>query len=250
MKTIYKILLITIVFAVCSSFYLVPSPLVKSKGKLSLSFEHLVGNQSLVLNNQLYRNIQGEKFTVSKLNYYISNIQLKQANGKVWKQRQSYYLIKANEPKSQHITISRIPIGKYTEVSFMIGVDKKRNNSGIQSGALDPANGMFWTWNTGYVFLKLEGKVFQQVSNEHQKFMYHCGGFKTHNNIKQKTFILGKNQLDITHSKPASLRLKVDIQKVFSGKHTISIHKNTRLMSPARTAGIADNYQQTFTLIN
>jgi hypothetical protein len=44
-----------------------------------------------------------------------------------------------------------------TGIRFLLGVDSARNVSGIQTGALDPARGMFWTWNSGYVMAKIEG---------------------------------------------------------------------------------------------
>ena len=231
---------------ICASFY--PK---KGQNNFQIQFTHLVGNQPLVLGNTKYTNMYGEKFTVSKFNYYISNIRLKKANGSWWKQPNSYYLVQSNKPASQKITIPNVPKGTYNEISFLIGVDEKRNTSGAQEGALDPANGMFWSWNTGYVFLKLEGNtmVNQGGKTITQKFLFHCGGFNfKHNNIKKKRLNLRRLPLKVGTGQVVPLKIKVDIQKFFGGVKPVQIRRNLRLMSPARAAKVADNYNQTFTL--
>lgn len=55
-------------------------------------------------------------------------------------------------------------------IKFTIGLPDTVLQSGIGEGVLDPLNGMFWTWQTGYVFVKCEA-VFNQ-----QKYSYHIGG--------------------------------------------------------------------------
>lgn len=249
MQTLYRFLGITMITIFCSSY---GSYSPKPKGKLILNFKHVVGKQLLQLTDTYYTNIHGEKFNVSKFNYYISNIRLKRSNGKTWKQRNSYYLIQSSQPQSQTITLTDIPTGEYTEISFLIGVDEKRNSSGAQEGALDPANGMFWSWNTGYIFLKIEGNTLinKQGTQSSQKFMYHCGGFEgIYNNIRPKHLSLRGNSLKIQANNPSKVGVKVDIQKFFSGAKNVKIHKNPRLMSPARASKVVNNYSQTFSLL-
>ncbi|HAS42343.1 MAG TPA: hypothetical protein DCS93_17835 [Microscillaceae bacterium] len=244
MKNLIKISLV-ILLGICTSFY--PKSVQK---QLKIHFKHLVGNQPLVLNNTYYTNIHGEKFNVTKFNYYISNIRLKKANGRWWKQPNSYYLVQSSKPASQVLTIPNIPQGVYKEISFLIGVDKKRNTSGVQEGALDPANDMFWSWNTGYVFLKLEGQTLLPDGQKTKGFRFHSGGFNfKFNNIKQKTLNLQDAPLNVGATSAAKLQVKVDLQKFFGGVKPVKIHQNYSLMSPARVAKVADNYSQTFTQV-
>jgi hypothetical protein len=56
------------------------------------------------------------------------------------------------------------------EIAFTIGLPDSVLQNGIGEGVLDPLNGMFWTWQTGYVFVKCEASVHQQ------KYSYHIGG--------------------------------------------------------------------------
>lgn len=77
---------------------------------------------------------------------------------------------------------------QYDSITFLIGVDSLHNVSGAQTGALDPVNDMFWTWNSGYVMAKLEGNS-SSSPQMNQKFEYHIGGYSgKHNVVKKLSF--------------------------------------------------------------
>ena len=156
-----------------------PEPIPDTVGPLTLEFEHVVGNDALALNPQQYTNANGDQFQVTTFKYYISNIVLIKADGSTFKQPESYYLIDQEQPNSKLITLENVPSGEYTGLTFTVGVDSTRNVSGAQTGALDPTQGMFWSWNTGYIFLKLEG---YSPQSEKGGLTFHIGGFKTPNN--------------------------------------------------------------------
>ena len=63
----------------------------------------------------------------------------------------------------------------------------KDPGSGANGGDLDPAKGMYWAWNSGYINVKLEGKKYLE-NGEESVFEYHIGGylapFATARNIK------------------------------------------------------------------
>ena len=111
----------------------------------------------------------------------MSNISLSNDDGSTtYEFPNSYYLVDATNAASLNIDLEDVPNGDYTKVNFMIGVDSTRNVSGAQEGALDVANGMFWSWNMGYIFMKMEGTVQDSID-----FRYHIGGFNWNaNNIK------------------------------------------------------------------
>jgi pyruvate/2-oxoglutarate dehydrogenase complex dihydrolipoamide acyltransferase (E2) component len=75
----------------------------------------------------------------------------------------------------------KVPVGTYTAIEYTIGVDSTRNVSGAQTGALAPSNGMFWSWLTGYIFIKAEGTS-PESGASNGEFKYHIGGFKNENN--------------------------------------------------------------------
>lgn len=156
-----------------------PTPAPETKGSMHIKFDHVWGpaQEGFDLNTQLTHPASGEELTFTKLRYYISNISMQNANGSTWTQAESYHIIDAEHLAGGEVALDLfdIPSGSYTSISYMIGVDSLRNVSGVQSGALDPAEGMFWSWNTGYIFIKAEG---ESNAAENGSFTYHLGGFE------------------------------------------------------------------------
>jgi len=127
-----------------------------SNGLLTFSIAHVFGNQAIAFDTTQYQTIT-DTIKISELNYYVTNVTLTtEANTKV--NLKNYDLVSYNPNQPTNIIVSGIPAGKYKSVTFLVGVDSVRNSSGLQTGALDPANGMFWTWNTGYIFFKVRGR--------------------------------------------------------------------------------------------
>jgi len=147
-------------------------------GTLKISFINTANGKPIVLRDSLYSNYFGEQYSISKLKYYISNIALYGA-GKEHKMG-GYYLMNAATDENS-FEISMEP-GNYNKIQFLLGVDSIRNCSGAQTGALDPMNDMFWTWNSGYVMLKLEGNSPASTSDLN-RIEHHVGGYKGSNNV-------------------------------------------------------------------
>jgi hypothetical protein len=208
---------------------------------ISILFDHKIGTKHFSPDSS-YTNDFGETFTVNRFKYYISHIQWKnQTTGKTYIVPDSYYLIDESEPVSKQIDL-KIPQGTYTSVSFIVGVDSLKNVSGAQDGVLDPINGMFWTWQTGYIMAKLEGT--SPVSKlPRKRFEFHIGGFKGAYNVLHPVTIPLKDPVMVKAGKPDSLYISVDINKWFSGKHQLPLSANTAVMTPGKLAQqYAENY--------
>lgn len=135
-----------------------------TKESWQLSFEHVVGKAPLQLGSTTYTNADAETFIVSTLNYYVTNIRLQRKDGSeyVIPQDSRYFLVRASDPATPLITLRRVPVGAYSGVSYLLGVDSLRNTLGVdrRKGVLDPGGhqgGMYWDWNSGYIHFKLEG---------------------------------------------------------------------------------------------
>lgn len=213
------------------------------KGAMNIEFENLVNSLPLVLNTQTYANTNGDNYQISTFKYYISNIFLTKTDGSTYKIPESYLLIDAAKPESLINSFSNIPVGDYTNISFTIGVDKERNLAGAQTGALDPVMGMFWTWNSGYIFVKLEGNSPQSTA-ANNKLTFHIGGIVDPNNTI-RTFsanINANNPLRIRVDKKPQIHFKTNINALFSGKSTIRFATLNTTMGGANSVIIADNY--------
>ncbi|MBX3253226.1 MAG: hypothetical protein KF862_03710 [Chitinophagaceae bacterium] len=219
----------------------------KNSGTIALQIEHIAGNSRLELDS-LYQNNLGESFSVRKFRYYISNMQLEDAVSKksYWVKDQ-YFLVDEANPASKMITLP-IPAGSYRSVSFLLGVDSIKNVSGAQTGALDPLNDMFWTWRSGYVMAKLEGR--SPVSGlPHRMFEYHIGGFNGTYNVLQRIQLNFGETLMIAAGKKATVNINADINAWFSAVHPLSIAQHPACTSEGALAKqYAENYSHMFSI--
>lgn len=229
---------------------------------LSVEFDNIVGGTNLYLNSAIYRNAAGEDYTVSLLQYYVSNFKFYKADGTEYivPQDSSYFLIKESEPDTRFATFY-VPEGDYTKLVFILGVDSLRSTMDIdrRTGVLDPSGGMdegmYWGWNSGYIFFKFEGlSDAAPIDGSGQpKFRYHIGGFggysaPTINNIKEITIDLTTaGEARVRKDRSSNIHLMVDIGKVLSGVNTISIAENPTVMFSEFSTTIADNYIDMFT---
>lgn len=232
--------------------------------KLTLELNHVVGNKPLKLQDELYTNEAGEKFNITSFNYFISNIKLHEKDGKEYiiPQDSSYFLIKENDPASKKINLN-IPEGKYTAVTFTIGVDSLRSTMDIsrRTGALDISggmvDGMYWTWNSGYIFMKFEGDCEQAAIDRtgKRKFRYHIGGFGGYNkpsinNIRTVKIDLSKNGLiKAKENTNSRVLIEVNALQVFNGRTKVSIAKNSAVMFGDVSKQISENYTEMFSHI-
>jgi hypothetical protein len=221
-------------------------PSQPTNGKLKIAFNNMYGNSNLILNTTNYIN-NSDTFKVSMFNYYVSNVKLTATDNSVYNETESYHLIKADVANSLSFDLNEVPIKDYKSISFVIGVDSLRNVSGAQTGALDPANGHFWTWSSGYIMAKLEGTS-PQSTDPAKKIMFHIGGYKgTYNALKIVNLNFPTNA-NVTSTKIPQVNFKTDLQTWFS-PNLISF-TNTPIvhMTGATSKQIADNYANMFSV--
>ncbi|MFN8414851.1 MAG: MbnP family protein [Cytophagaceae bacterium] len=254
MKNILILSISLILFSACKNNNNDPVPAQQETyGSAVLKFEHTFNDEEFILNSSSYYKTSSEDsliFTTFK--FYISNIQFKKSDGTIWKQKNGYYLIDYSTASEGivSITVDSIPSGDYTDVTYTIGVDSTSNVSGAQSGALDPINGMFWSWNTGYIFLKAEG-TYQNVTNG--DFQYHIGGFKNSNStnaLQSKSFNSGLVPIMINPKSSPQIHFAVDVKKLFDGGTiTLKASDTPTMMMPGSTSvNISKNYATMFSL--
>ena len=205
-----------------------------------------MGN-AILQSDSTYKNALGQDFTIANFKYYIGNICLKKADGKTYT-TQEYFLINEHEEDSKQITLNDIPEGNYISIEFIIGVDSLHNCSGLQQGSLDPTNGMFWAWNTGYVFLKLDGQSPSSKSFGNV-FEYHIGGYKQPTNSIRKISLNFKGDKIVSAVTPLSLLIKADVLEVLKTPTIIDFSKLPSVTDTRNAAIIANNYVDMFSLL-
>ena len=213
-------------------------------GQISLSLAHEVAGQPLVLNTQTYTSPGNQEYTISDFKYYISNIKLYSPDLLPWEEGESYHFVNQLAPESKSIILTNIEPGTYDSLIFAIGIDNNRNHTGAQTGALDPANGMLWDWNTGYKFLQLEGKS-PSSPQQNQSLVYHIGRDQNYRLVR----IGFAEPIEIREGSFHSAILKVDINRIFgTADAPILFNEVHTVMGLGNSEILANNYSKMFSL--
>lgn len=228
-----------------------PDPIVTPEattGEFGVEISNYAGDSLLVLDTKQYQTGTGDKFTVSKFNYYISNVKFKKSDGTYFSEPESYHLVYADANGGRHFHIEDVPAGGYTAITFLIGVDSARNTAGAQTGALDPAKAMFWDWNQGYIMAKLEGKSPNSGASD-STLRYHIGGFSGANSALRTVTLTFPFTVTLKGGAESTIPIKADVMKWFT-PNTINMATTHTIMMPSATSKkIADNYANMFSLL-
>ena len=226
------------------------------KSGLSVEFDNIAGSSDLKLDTGTYTNAVREKFTVTKLRYYVSNFELTSMDGNIYTvpQDSCYFLIDESDPFS-HQPLLNVPEGEYKTVSFILGVDSLRSTMDFSKrrGVLDPSStggDMYWGENSGYIFFNMEGK--STASGLMGEYEYHIGGYggkssPTVNNIKKISLDLtARGTPKVKTGLEPNIHLMVDILNVFNGPTNVSIAATPSVMLDDYSKIISNNYTAMF----
>lgn len=127
------------------------------------------GSKKICADPEHYMEADSNSIGLKQLKFYISAIKLEDAQGSTWREKDSYHLVEIGAINEVDLAIPSnfIPVN----CEFNVGIDSMTNVSGSQTGDLDPMKGMYWTWQSGYINVKLEG-IFKG-----KEFEYHLGGY-------------------------------------------------------------------------
>lgn len=183
-----------------------------------LDFQFTWGNQN-VENNQKYYFNEKDWIEFSELKIYLSNYSLSKSNGGI--------ILKLvdlidNENADSKVILDSVNINYFETLTFQFGLDSIINTSGILDGDLDPINGMYWAWNSGYIHLKMVGKS-SLVPSTKNEFEFHLGGYRKPN----------ETYFDVTLPIKGNT-LKFNLKPLFLNH--IDFNKTTQIMIPGVNA--------------
>lgn len=217
---------------------------------ITIQFKAVVDDDPLVLNNT-YTNFWGEDYSVSAFKFYIAQVKLINTDSGTSYDlnKDEYFLVNFADNNSTQLKLKAVPY-TYNRISFLLGVDSIRNVSGAQTGALDPAKGMFWTWNSGYIMAKLEGH--SALSNQpNNVFEYHIGGFSGADNVLKRVTLLFPSGQDVSlHAgKSSEFTITANANAWFFNPNDLQISSTPVVTTPGPLARqIAENYVKMFTV--
>src|SRR5690349_16211937 len=104
LTSITLLLCCSIFFAACKK----DSDMTPVTGKVKLEFFNNAGAGSLNLHNQWYINANGDSFTVSRFDYYITNVVLT-GGSKTYTEANSYHLLLASDNTTLSFDMADVP---------------------------------------------------------------------------------------------------------------------------------------------
>jgi hypothetical protein len=210
-------------------------------GTVTLELSHFWDDSVFQLNEIFVNPETADTFNFQTFNYYISNIQLKNAAGNWITVPNSYYLINLSDISTTSMTLKNVPKGEYTAISILFGIDSLHNISGAQEGVLSPINGMFWSWNSGYIMLKMEGITPNSTTGS---FSFHLAGFEGTNSIVHRKEISFNSEKAVVSNTSPKVSLSINTDQIWKESPSIStiyfvesVGKDSKEMSKAFTNG-------------
>jgi hypothetical protein len=197
---------------------------VSCRSQIRMQFALQYDGQELQTEKQFYSREISDSIVIDVFRFYISNICLLKNDSIVWKEAESYHLVDAADKNSYDWFIDAAPNIGFDRISFLLGIDSTRNVSGVFSGALDPLKGMFWSWQSGYIDFKLEGRSPLCDTRKHS-FQFHLGGYRSPYISAQTISLRIKN--------PALIQVNCELRKFLAG---IDLSKQNSIMVPGREA--------------
>lgn len=219
---------------------------------LEITFDNRIStNQDLMLGTTVYVNQNNESVVTNELKYIISNIALIQDDGTIFEypKNDSYFVINEEDPSSLTLSLTGIPVGNYTQISFGIGVDQSKYP--LDGGVMNfiptaEEAGMLWNWAAGYKFIKFEGTYTPQGGTE-APFVIHVGSHGQNlDNYKFVTLPLA-NTMTITTGNTASVSVEAYIQNIIDATNQIKFEDTNDIqVDPVNAPRIATNLETSF----
>ena len=154
-------------------------------------------NNQTLMESAWYMSSKNDSIQITDVRFYLTDFQLKTVAGKIRSIENSNYLIDVFKPETLDILLDTTFFGRGDELSFNLGVSSAMNTSGALSGALDPSNGMFWSWQSGYINFKIEG-ISPSCDTRKNKFQFHIGGYQEpHTTLRRLSFRLDNQTTQI-----------------------------------------------------
>lgn len=241
-------------------------------GSFQLKFDNFFGSSDMKLKSGYdttsfdFTTHKGQSLNITKCGYYVTNVKLEGPSGEVHldpvvssalaSEVKGFYHIQESVPASQGVVLSGIPEGEYNKVSFNIGIPESAVTEGAQGGILDVAEGAwFWSWNSGYIGLKLEGtsnSSGQEVGVDVNKYdvELHVGGWKDIgamvNNVKTVTLDLPE-EIDVKEGLTPKAHIVVDF-KMLLMMADVDFSTTYAVHSPAAGQELAEHIPHIFSV--
>lgn len=193
----------------------VPAP---TTGSLKLELIHEVDDKPLAYDTLLYINAAGNRYSVTRLFYYLSAFRFVPVSGATVYTRDVFYV---DASRKQDILLTGIPAGFYKGFQPVIGIDAALNVHGKLTNSIENIN-MLWPdeMGGGYHFLKLEGR-YDNAQKQINGFSVHLG---TNEALVNHQFI--PLTFEVSEGKITTIRLFMNLNEWFANDYQFDFNKD------------------------
>lgn len=246
----YKLFSAILFFILPGMLLIQPATLANAPGYgvLKIICRPVFNTQPLLLDGKRYVDAYGDSMVIDNFKVYIGNITFTDNNRAVVGEIGKYHLINARLPETGTFYIQNVREGNYYLLDFLVGVDSLANVSGAMGGDLDPSNGMYWAWNTGYIMAKLEGRS-SVCKTLHQAFEFHIGGYIAPYAAQRNISLPTNNAIKIAENDTTVVTLAVNAAALLNGRYQVDLSKVNSIVTPGKEAClVADNFAAMFSI--
>lgn len=193
-------------------------------GIFELSITPRVGGQEFTA-DQIFENIQGDRFNVEVFKLYLSEIRLIREDDSelLLDDVLLFDFVSQSVNKTEHGSgVFRqfvVPAGQYKGVRFGVGIPDTLNQGNPALYASDHplsiSQGMHWNWTTGYIFLKLDGRIDTTGTATgalDQGFTYHTG---TNDLFTNMAYEADDHAFALTEDAEVQFAFELDLNRFF-----------------------------------
>ena len=222
MKGVLKILMVFILLSFSSCLYDDDWSYLEPEvfGTAKINLKTTVSGQELNFNDYLSTK-SGNRIRFTKIKFFLGNTAFTNRE----REPRGTTRFGLLEPSAgiNEWTLDRMLIGDYKGLSFNIGIDSASNHRDPAtypgSHVLNPLvhQGMFWDWNAGYIFIKLEGKYIT-TAGDTSNFLYHIG-----KDINRMPFDFNLEK-ELSAGETINYNLELDVYKLMSEPNEFDIN--------------------------
>lgn len=190
---------------------------------LTIRFQSIFNGQQISLEEPI-KDTLGDSLSLHTLKFYLSNFVFLKKGAVVMQEKNRYHLLDLEDENTLNLKFTGISKMDFDQVQFNLGIDSLTHTSGAMNGDLDPTKGMFWTWQSGYINLKLEG-FFEKCPTQNHRFEFHLGGYLAPHQTVQTV------RLKVPNGN--NFQLQLDLTAFFK---QVDWEKKHHVMSPCKEA--------------
>ncbi len=209
---------------------------------LNVNYQLKAGNSTIYLGDSFLAN--GNWYRLDECKFYAGVLPISTHK----KSKFDWRLIDFSNPESlnQRYRFAK----KLDKILFGFGVDSITQVSSIFKADLDPIHGMYWTWQSGYIQLKIECTALGSKLPENHAVQLHIGGFMSPHKSNfvdtldlQKLLPLGTDSLRVVFD-VAGFLAGVQVARIADAKANNLVLQGAdllsfRIMSPSKWSNIA-----------